>query len=394
MDTVMLNDVDTGLRWTERAEHWISEKPRTGWHILQRRRLRAPLVLAGYGMHLRINHGALEVRNGFTHYPQKREEWRFFPGQTDRPARIVVLDGAGSVTFDVLAWLSEQDIPLIQLDYRGRLTTAIGTNCLGSDPGLLQRQVMASKDRKRAIVIAAWLVREKLRRTRVVLARAAPASTVREAAIVRIDGGIARLGQPWAGSKLGLLGLEGKCAEVHFAAWRGIPLAWKGTGRKPIPEGWQTVGPRGTSKGRRNRFSHHPVQSMLNYGYAVLESQVRIETARIGLDPATGFLHQTQPDRPALILDLIEPLRPAVDKAVLGFVGAQTFAPADFTIGLDGTCRLHPELARRLVGEIGQISGIGPILAELLKRIGHEPPAALPHRSKAWLAQRGLARQS
>ncbi len=35
---------------------------------------------------------------------------------------------------------------------------------------------------------------------------------------------------------------------------------------------------------------------MLNYDYEVLESQVRIKAARIGLDPATGFLHQAQPE--------------------------------------------------------------------------------------------------
>jgi CRISPR-associated endonuclease Cas1 len=384
-------DGDLAL-WAERARHWAGEDKVSRIRANQPPKLNSALVLTGHGIGLRINHGALEVRNGFTHYPQQREEWRFFPGAQNLPSRIILLDGSGAITLEVLGWLSAQNIPLIHLDYRGRLTTAIGTNSIGSDPGLLQRQVMASQTPKRAIAIAAWLVREKLRRSREVLAQAAPASPLRDAAIARIDGEIARLGLPWAGSKVALLGLEGKCAEVYFAAWRGIPLAWKGTGRKPIPEGWRTVGPRGTSKGQRNRFSRHPVQSMLNYGYAVLESQVRIETARIGLDAATGFLHQTQPDRPALILDLIEPLRPAVDEVVLAFVGAQTFAPADFTIGSDGTCRLHPELVRRLVGEIGQIGGIGPILAELLKRMGHEPPAGLPHRSKAWLAQRGLLR--
>ena len=46
---------------------------------------------------------------------------------------------------------------------------------------------------------------------------------------------------------------------------------------------------------------------MTNYAYAVLESQIRIETARIGLDQSTGFLHQTMADRPALILDSLEP---------------------------------------------------------------------------------------
>jgi CRISP-associated protein Cas1 len=342
-------------------------------------------------MRLRVNHGALEVHNGFTHYPQLREEWRFFPGDPILPSRIILLDGSGAVTLNVLGWLSQQNISLIHIDYRGRVVAAIGANCLGADPGLLARQVQIAQDSKRALAVSTWLIREKLQRSRQALERSGSSSPLRDAAISRIESAIARLARPWVGPKEALLGLEGKCAEVYFAAWRGIPLSWKGIGRRPIPETWRTIGPRGTSKGRRNRASRHPVQSMLNYGYAVLESQVRVEVARVGLDPATGFLHQNHPDRPALILDLIEPLRPAVDELVLGFVRAQTFAPADFTIGTDGTCRLHPQLARRLVAEIGPVGGIAGILTDLLKHLGHEPPSALPHRSKAWLAQRGLA---
>jgi len=63
---------------------------------------------------------------------------------------------------------------------------------------------------------------------------------------------------------------------------------------------------------------------------------------------------------------------------------------ADFTIGKDGTCRLHPQLARTLVKSLGQVVGIRPVIGELMNQLGHKPPSALPHRSKAWLAQRGL----
>ncbi len=122
----------------------------------------------------------------------------------------------------------------------------------------------------------------------------------------------------------------------------------------------------------------------------MVESHVHIEAARIGLDTATGFLHEMRSDRPALILDLMEPLRPTIDGIVLRFAMAQTFAPADFTIGKEGTCRLHPQLARRVVAEIGPIEGIQPVVGGLLDRIGHKPPPAIPHRSKAWLAQRAI----
>jgi CRISPR-associated protein Cas1 len=65
--------------------------------------------------------------------------------------------------------------------------------------------------------------------------------------------------------------------------------------------------------------------------------------------------------RPPLVLDLMEPLRPIVDRAILQFVQSNAFHPADFTIRNDGACRLNPEMARRVVG----------IILDDLKTIGH-----------------------
>jgi len=45
-------------------------------------------------------------------------------------------------------------------------------------------------------------------------------------------------------------------------------------------------------------------------------------------------------ERPALVFDLMEPLRPVVHRKVLEFVRSHTFHPADFTIRPDGVCRL------------------------------------------------------
>ncbi len=67
-----------------------------------------------------------------------------------------------------------------------------------------------------------------------------------------------------------------------------------------------------------------------------------------GYDPATGHLHSHNPGRPALVFDLMEPLRPVVDRTVLTFVQAHTFHPADFTIGSEGVFRLNPEMARQI----------------------------------------------
>ena len=89
------------------------------------------------------------------------------------------------------------------------------------------------------------------------------------------------------------------------------------------------------------------VNAMLNYAYAVLESQVRIATVSQGLDPTIGYLHVCRPGRVALVYDLMEPLRPQVDRALLSFVHSHTFSPSDFILRGDGVCRLHPQFARR-----------------------------------------------
>src|SRR5215203_4652779 len=86
----------------------------------------------------------------------------------------------------------------------------------------------------------------------------------------------------------------------------------------------------------KNRHATHPVNAMLNYAYAVLESQVRIATVSRGLDPAIGYLHACRPGRVSLVYDLMEPLRPRVDRSVLDFVRSHTLTPSDFTLNTSG----------------------------------------------------------
>jgi len=57
---------------------------------------------------------------------------------------------------------------------------------------------------------------------------------------------------------------------------------------------------------------------MLNYGYAVLESQVRIAILAAGLNPFVGYFHRQYRGKQTLVFDLMEPMRPVVDRVVLG----------------------------------------------------------------------------
>jgi CRISPR-associated protein Cas1 len=54
------------------------------------------------------------------------------------------------------------------------------------------------------------------------------------------------------------------------------------------------------------------------------------------------------------VYDLMEPLRPLVDRLVLDFVRSQTFPPSDFVLRDDGVCRLHPQLAREAAARLAR----------------------------------------
>jgi CRISPR-associated protein Cas1 len=101
------------------------------------------------------------------------------------------------------------------------------------------------------------------------------------------------------GMQIFKVGAQAACA--YFAAWQMLPLRWKGIGRKPIPPEWHHVAARPSMAGHNNRHVSHPVNAMLNYAYAVLESQVRIVTVSQGLDPTIGYLHACRPGRVALV---------------------------------------------------------------------------------------------
>ena len=88
---------------------------------LRKERRRQPLVLTGHGISLRIEGQTLKIRNGLTHYPQKPEITRYFPGDLNLPERIILVDGTGSLSFDVMSWLAQQGVALIRINYRGEI---------------------------------------------------------------------------------------------------------------------------------------------------------------------------------------------------------------------------------------------------------------------------------
>ena len=101
-----------------------------------------------------------------------------------------------------------------------------------------------------------------------------------------------------------------------------------------------------------NRNAAHPVNAILNYAYAALESEIRIKAVSDGYDPTIGIVHEGGDGSSKFVFDLMEPERSKVDRVVLDFVKGHVFDPADFVIRSEGVCRLNPEMARMVVAKV------------------------------------------
>lgn len=130
-----------------------------------------------------------------------------------------------------------------------------------------------------------------------------------------------------------IMGLEGTAAR-HY--WDAVKLLLEKHAEFP---------------GRENRGASDFVNSLLNYGYGVLYSQVWSAVLNAGLEPFAGFLHTDRPGKPSLVLDLTEEFRaPIVDRTVLAAIRLRQLQPPANSGPLDPGTRsvLVDHLLKRL----------------------------------------------
>src|SRR5260370_5057954 len=92
----------------------------------------------------------------------------------------------------------------------------------------------------------------------------------------------------------------------------------------------------------------NPPNAMLNYLYAVLESESRLALCSLGLDPGLGVLHVDTPARDSLACDLQEVVRPQIGAFLVEWITRETLKRDWFFEQRDGNCRLMAQLAIKL----------------------------------------------
>jgi CRISPR-associated protein Cas1 len=73
-----------------------------------------------------------------------------------------------------------------------------------------------------------------------------------------------------------------------------------------------------------------PVNTLLNYGYSLLEAHCWRAINANGFDPYIGFVHETAVGKSPLAYDLPEPFRWLVDVAVFNAIEHNLFDKKDF----------------------------------------------------------------
>lgn len=338
-----------GDDWAIRSEFWLAEAGNSGRKRRVRERNSKPLILTGHGTSMRIENGALSIKQGFTHYPQKAEHFRFFKGDLNLPRLIMLLDGSGSISFNVLSWLGEQGVALARIQWGGNpVVFASGAGFVASSEKLRWQYETQANERSR-LEFARRLICEKLANSLVTLETQIPSTAHRTKAIAKTGQALDSLPTQPLADMNDIRAIEGECAALYFGAWHGIEMEWKAANRYPVPDDWRSYRSRSsilTGKKARNWKASHPLNAMLNYAYAVRIAQLQVQAVAEGFDPFTGIMHHSRPDFPAYAYDLIEPERPKIDAAILAFAQSCKFSGADFILRKDGVCRLSPQLAR------------------------------------------------
>jgi len=305
-----------GAKWVEAAERWRWQAPGV-WKTV---------ALAGYGCGLRVEKDRLVVKHGRTCSTDEPATYQLYRG-THGVSCIVLMSTKGSLSLDALQWCRDQAITVLTVDRNGQLTSVV------SSPAPAAISLRSKQYSVDPLPIAKLCIAWKLRESGLI--RPSIAAVMEQC----------RTSVEEASTLDALRMVEARAARVYWDAWT-TGIWWKD---QEVPPQWRTFEQRQSVFSGSGRHATHPVNAMLNYGYAVLAGQIERAIVSRGLDVAKGHLHMAKDGRPSLVYDLIEALRPRMDSRLLGWIIAEQWRVSDFSVDRSGVVRLHPQLGRVVV---------------------------------------------
>lgn len=294
------------------------------------------VTLFGYNIHVRVDRGHLVIEDGIG---TDRRQFRL-PRVGHGLRRLVVIGSDGMVSLAALRWLADQDAAFVMLERDGSVLATTGP-VRPSDARLRRAQALADSSGA-SLLIARELIGRKLAGQEQVTRNKLRDTTAAEA-IAQFRASVVK-----AETIPEVRLIESQGAAVYWHALRDLPIAFPKADLNRIPEHWRTFGTRKSVLTGSPRLATNPVNAMLNYLYAVLESEASLAASELGLDHGLGFFHVDTPARDSLACDLMEALRPKVDAYVLDWILNQPLKREWFFEQRDGNCRLMASFAIQL----------------------------------------------
>ena len=220
----------------------------------------------------------------------------------------ILIIGKGSISFDALNLIANNNVKLVSMDYYGNFNYILESPNQNNIE-LKRKQYLLSVSFN-GLEIARELIKSKISNQRYTLKTLNKNKKLESVKIseIKINDCINELDDLslnenfFKKTRMQIMGIEGK-ASIEY--WNGV--------RNILPPEFDFD--------NRQRNADDLVNSMLNYGYAILESEVTKNILLSGLDPYCGFLHFDMPNRTSLTYDLMEEFRQQlVDKVVFTLI--------------------------------------------------------------------------
>lgn len=296
------------------------------------------LTLYGFGIHVQMRYGHLEIEHGAG---TDRRILRL-PRVGHGLQRLVCISQDGFITLSALKWLSSVGAGFVMLDRMGRVELVTGPRS-PSEAKLRRAQAVAMQNGD-GLRISRDLIDAKLQGQERVIRE-----QLQESAAADVISKFRMHELPKAETFEQIRTIEAHAAITYFGALRGIPLLWPKADLRRIPEHWRTVGARQSPLSGGPRLAVTPFHSIINYCFALLESETRIAVSTVGLDPGLGLgLHTDTPNRDSLALDVLEPVRPEVEGWLISWIIREPLRRTDFFETSNGNCRLMSHICAKL----------------------------------------------
>jgi CRISPR-associated endonuclease Cas1 len=294
------------------------------------------VTLSGYRIKVWVDRGHLTLEDSFG---GERYGYRL-PRVGHGLKRLVVIGSDGLISLAALRWLADQKAAFAMLERDGSVLATTGP-VRSSDARLRRAQALSGQSGV-AIQIARKLIDKKLvGQERVARHKLLVDETADR--IARYRGELLKADTP---ERIRLI--ESQAASVYWAAWHALPINFPRKDELKVPAHWRVFGARVSPLTGSPRLAANPPNAILNYLYAVLESESTLAAAALGLDPGMGVLHVDAEARDSLACDLMEAVRPDTDSFLVDWITRETLKREWFFEQSNGNCRLMAPLAARL----------------------------------------------